>query len=142
MRQPIMKIIKEKEEIIEWSDNSSAFNDSSFVNLNFYDKLEKIPGEDNSAKFSIFLKFTLWVDSDNVIFRGILHGQYLVTITKDMTLSDFSFFYKRPYLVMKTKFDSYKKDKTLNSITFPEFDPEEESIVFTFKNKLPDTLSK
>ena len=141
MGQPIMKIKKEKEEIIEWTDHSSTQDLSSLSkSLEFFDKLEKI--DDKSAKFSIFLKFTIWADLDNAIFRGILHGQYLVTISKDMTLDDFSFFYKRPYVVLKARFDKEKKGKSLDKVDFPVFDPEDDSIVFTFKNKLPDTLSK
>ena len=137
-----MKIETLDEGLAEQTDNSEKFQNLDVTTeLTIADKIEK-SDKPNEVKYAIGLIFKLTTENKKIVFYAYYVGQYLLTMEKDLTLEEFSDFYKKPYNSFKDYFDNYKKGKTLEPINFPKFNKDLNLTITAFKERIPDLLSE
>lgn len=136
-----LKILNETVYNIE--DNLSKIENVD-VTIKVYhtDNLEKVEEQKDNVKFTITDKLEIKTLDNKMVLSQAIVGEYIIHVTNDMTLEQLNHVYKRPYVVLKSHFDSYKKKKpTIENCNFPEYVDLTTTVMSAFQDRIYDLLS-
>lgn len=138
-----MKLEILNETIYNIEDNLSKIENID-VTIKVYhtDNLEKVEGQKENVKFTITDKLEIKTLDNKVVLSKAIVGEYIIHVTNDMTLEQLNHVYKRPYVVLKSHFDSYKKEmSTIKNCDFPEYIDLTKTVMSAFQDRIYDLLT-
>ena len=134
-----MRVDTAYERVIHWDDISKDFTEEDVtVKLEIGDNIAK--ASDDSYFLKIELRFRIYPkENDSAVFSAITESAYEKFPDKGKTtLEQLTLLYKRPYVVLKHRFDTEKKGTNLEPIQIPDFRKDMQCIQDAFQTHLPD----